>query len=365
MKKLKDLFQKIKPKNRKQKNIFGLVIIVVLIGASLLIYKINSRPTTLKQDYHITDVTSVSKIVIKDRKDNALNLVKTNDSTWTANEKYEVNNIMIKNVLETLRDMRIREPLPKAARNNIVKSLATSGKIVEIYTDEYMIDFWFIHLFKRQHLCKTFFIGHETQDEMGTYMLKKGDKEPFIIYIPNFRGYLSTRFDANVDLWKSHNVFRYKQSEIKTLKVDLPKHQNESFTLVNNGHGFDFISADGTKQTNFDTTRVVSLLSSFVNMNYESVKRNVPKAEVDTIFKQKPLYNITVTSQKGKKESLRIFFKPGDREVEIKDERDQFFAAMMDINRCYAISSKFSDTLVMQYFVLDNVIQPASYFLKK
>lgn len=365
MKKLKEIFNKIKPKNRKQKNVFYLVCIVVLIGVSLLIYHINSRPTTIKQTYHISNTNSITKLVIKDRTEHSVTLTKENDSLWIANGKYEINDIMIKSLLETFRDIRIREPLPKAARNNVVKSLATSGKIVEVYTVDYLVDFWIFHLFKKEHLNRTFYVGHETQDEMGTYMLKKGDKDPYVVYIPNFRGNLTTRFIADVDLWKSHNVFKYKQSEIKTVKVDIPLQQSESFTLKNNGKGFDFINSNGEKIKNFDTTRVVALLSSFVNMNYESIKRNIDKQEVDTIFKRKPLYVITVTNQKDKQDKLSIYFKPGYREVELKDENDKFFAAMMDINRCYAISSKLSDTLIMQYFVLDNVIQPASYFIKE
>ncbi|MCF0209791.1 MAG: DUF4340 domain-containing protein, partial [Bacteroidales bacterium] len=309
--KLKACFNKLKPKNRKQKNIFGIAIILVLGVIAFLIYQFNQKPTTLKQDYHIDNIASISKIVIKDRQERSVTLENIKDSTWTANTKFEANPIMVKNLLETLRDIRIREPLPKAARNNIIRSLATSGKIVEIYTKDYLIDFWFVHLFKREHLNRTFFVGHETQDEMGTYMLKKGDEEPFVTYIPNFRGYISTRFEANVDFWKSHNVFRYKQSEIKTVKIDIPNQKQESFSLVNNGHGFDFKNADGVKIQNFDTTKVVSLLSSFVNMNYESVKRNVDKAEKDSIFSRNPLYVISVTNQKGKTEQLKIYPRPG------------------------------------------------------
>ncbi|MDO5760612.1 MAG: DUF4340 domain-containing protein, partial [Bacteroidota bacterium] len=249
--------------------------------------------------------------------------------------------------------------------DNVVKSLATNGKTAYIYTEDYLIDWGFIHLFKRTHLSKTYFVGHETQDRMGTYMLKKGENVPNVMYIPVFRGYISTRFSTNVDDWKSHNVFRYKQSEIKQLTIEIPNQNSQSFSLVNNGKGFNFFDYQGTQINNFDTSRVVALLSSFVNMNYESVANNISKEESDTIFNHTPLYVISIEDKKNKKETMTIYLKPGDDEIEVNDSRKGFFISMSDVNRCYALTSKTKDTLVMQYFTLDNVLQPASYFIRK
>ena len=358
---IKEIYNKIRPKNRKQKNLYGLIAIVLLGLIVSVVWLANSKTTTIKQNYHIENVDSIVKITLKDKLGRNIVLDRKQDSLWVVNKDYECNQSTMQGFLETFANMRIREDVPKAAVNNIVKSLASNGVEVSIYTEDYLIDFWFIHLFKRVHLDRTFFVGYETQDRLGTYMLKKGDKVPRIVHIPEFRGYLSSRFNTDPDAWKSHNIFRYKQSEIQQLTIDIPNQKSQSFSLKNNGKGFDFLDFNGQQINNFDTAKVVALLSSFVNMNYESVA----KAQKDTIFTHTPLYVITINDKKGKKETMTIYLKPGEDEVEIEDPRQGFFVAMSDINRCYALTSKTKDTLVMQYFTLDNVLQPASYFIHR
>lgn len=362
---IKEIYNKIRPKNRKQKNLYGLIAIVLLGLIVSVVWLANSKTTTIKQNYHIENVDSIVKITLKDKLGRNIVLDRKQDSLWVVNKDYECNQSTMQGFLETFANMRIREDVPTAAVNNIVKSLASNGVEVSIYTEDYLIDFWFIHLFKRIHLDRTFFVGYETQDRLGTYMLKKGDKVPRIVYIPEFRGYLSSRFNTDPDAWKSHNIFRYKQSEIQQLTIDIPNQKSQSFSLKNNGKGFDFLDFNGQQINNFDTAKVVALLSSFVNMNYESVANNINKAQKDTIFTHTPLYVITINDKKGKKETMTIYLKPGEDEVEIEDPRQGFFVAMSDINRCYALTSKTKDTLIMQYFTLDNVLQPASYFIHR
>lgn len=362
---IKEIYKKIRPKNRKQKNLYGLIAIVLLGLIVSVVWLANSKTTTIKQNYHIENVDSIVKITLKDKLGRNIVLDRKQDSLWVVNKDYECNQSTMQGFLETFANMRIREDVPKAAVNNIVKSLASNGVEVNIYTEDYLIDFWFIHLFKRIHLDRTFFVGYETQDRLGTYMLKKGDKVPRIVHIPEFRGYLSSRFNTDPDAWKSHNIFRYKQSEIQQLTIDIPNQKSQSFSLKNNGKGFDFLDFNGQQINNFDTAKVVALLSSFVNMNYESVANNINKAQKDTIFTHTPLYVITINDKKGKKETMTIYLKPGEDEVEIEDPRQGFFVAMSDINRCYALTSKTKDTLIMQYFTLDNVLQPASYFIHR
>ncbi|MDY6435750.1 MAG: DUF4340 domain-containing protein [Synergistales bacterium] len=362
---IKEIYNKIRPKNRKQKNLYGLIAIVLLGLIVSVVWLANSKTTTIKQNYHIENVDSIVKITLKDKLGRNIVLDRKQDSLWVVNKDYECNQSTMQGFLETFANMRIREDVPKAAVNNIVKSLASNGVEVSIYTEDYLIDFWFIHLFKRIHLDRTFFVGYETQDRLGTYMLKKGDKVPRIVHIPEFRGYLSSRFNTDPDAWKSHNIFRYKQSEIQQLTIDIPNQKSQSFSLKNNGKGFDFLDFNGQQINNFDTAKVVALLSSFVNMNYESVANNINKAQKDTIFTHTPLYVITINDKKGKKETMTIYLKPGEDEVEIEDPRQGFFVAMSDINRCYALTSKTKDTLIMQYFTLDNVLQPASYFIHR
>ena len=350
----------IKKVQRNKKNIISLIIVVVLVIITIIIVITKNTSSTIEQDFHFADTEAITKIIIQDKENHKIELSKKEDSIWLVNSKYEANKVLVDIVLSTFKNMRIREPLPKASRNNVVKDIATIGKQIDIYTIDYKIRFWFIKLFKEERKAVTYFVGSETPDEMGTYMLKKGDNQPYVIYIPNFRGYLSTRFSVTQDAWRTHNVFKYKQNEIESISVELPESTHENYTLINNGNGFSFVTADGTTLSEFDTNKVLAFLSSFVEMNYEHIAKDIPQIEKDTIFTKQPSFIVTVKDKKGIKHNLKTFVKLIDPESIAKDDEDIY--NIFDINRCYAISDKYKDTLIMQFFTLDNVLKPASYF---
>ena len=195
----------------------------------------------------------------------------------------------------------------------------------------------------------------------GTYMMLKGEESPCIIYIPRLKGYLSSRFSALEDFWKSHAVFKYNKGEIASLKVEIPNQMNESFSLTKKGEGFDFtLLESGQKLQAFDTLKVKALLSSCFELNYESVAKNISKLEQDTIFGKAPAFVVTIKDSKGKENTLKTYSKLHDP-TSIGENDDDFYR-IFDVNRCYALHSQNKDTLIMQFFTLDNLLKPASYY---
>ena len=344
---------------RKTKNriiLFSTLLLIVVVVAVLLL-RDNS---TIEQNYHISDTQTITKVIIDDKDGNHLELIKETDSIWKANNS-PANMKVVDMLLSTLKDMRIREPIAQAARNNIVKQLAASGKTVKIYQDAYFINLGFIKLFKKEKLTKIIYVGSETQDNMGTYMMLKGEDSPCIIYIPRLKGYLSTRFSALEDFWKSHAVFKYNRDEIASLKIEIPNQKSESFMLTKNREGFDFtLLESGQKLQAFDTLKVKALLSSCFEVNYESVAKNISKLEQDTIFSKAPAFVLTVKDEKGKENILKTYSKLHDP-TSIAEGEDDFYR-IFDVNRCYALHSENKDTLIMQFFTLDNLLKPASYY---
>ncbi|MBO5962934.1 MAG: hypothetical protein J6P97_00465 [Bacteroidales bacterium] len=198
---------------------------------------------------------------------------------------------------------------------------------------------------------------------MGTYMMLKGEEEPCVVYIPSFKGYLSTRFSAVEDIWRSHAVFKYNRDDIAYLKVEIPNQPSESFELVKNGSGFDFNMLESkTKLAKFDTVKVVALLSSLFELNYESVAKNIPQIEKDTVFSQAPAFVFTVKNTKGEQNQLKTYSKLYDPSSIAENERD--FYNIFDVNRCYCLHRGKKDNLIFQFFVLDHLLKPASYYFK-
>lgn len=51
-------------------------------------------------------------------------------------------------------------------------------------------------------------------------MLKEGADKAYIVYIPGFRGFVSTRFTANPNDWRDHVVFNSNLADIQSVSVE-------------------------------------------------------------------------------------------------------------------------------------------------
>lgn len=346
--------------NRKQKNLIGLLSIIILITISLVVV-FSQKSSTIEQNFHIKDTNKITKIVIEDREKNISKVVKQ-DSIWMVNDKFQASPLMVSTMLETLREMRIREPVAKAAHENIIKQLSARNTRIDVYTESYLINLGFIKLFKREKLEKSIYIGNETMDNTGTFMLIKGTENPCVIHIPNFRGYLSSRFTAVENDWKMHTIFKYKPQEIASIKVEIPDYPQEGFELYAEENTFHIKRlADGELLKDFDTLKVTAFISSFFELNFENIATNIPQIHKDTIFSKNPSFVFTVKDKAGKEKKLKTFIKMNEGTWVSENDKTNFYE-IFDINRMYGLMDGSSDTLILQYFAFDNIIKPVSYF---
>lgn len=346
--------------NRKQKNLIGLLSIIILITISLVVV-FSQKSSTIEQNFHIKDTNKITKIVIEDREKNISKVVKQ-DSIWMVNDKFQASPLMVSTMLETLREMRIREPVARAAHENIIKQLSARNTRIDVYTESYFINLGFIKLFKREKLEKSIYIGNETMDNTGTFMLIKGTKDPCVIHIPNFRGYLSSRFTAVENDWKMHTIFKYKPQDIASIKVEIPDYPQEGFELYAEENTFHIKRlADGELLKDFDTLKVTAFISSFFELNFENIATNIPQIHKDTIFSKNPSFIFTVKDKAGKEKKLKTFIKMNEGTWVSENDKTNFYE-IFDINRMYGLMDGSSDTLILQYFTFDNIIKPVSYF---
>ena len=93
----------------KKKNIIiiGAVAIIGLIA--VLVGSKGMRKATFRQDFHIEDPASITRLFLADKQDNEVLLTREGDSTWIVDNTYPANYPMVKLFLETLSEMRIRQ----------------------------------------------------------------------------------------------------------------------------------------------------------------------------------------------------------------------------------------------------------------
>lgn len=353
----------------KKRNLI-LILIVATIGvAAIIIAGHGSRKATFDQDYHVKDPASITKIFLADKQDNTVLLTKgnsDNDTTWMVDNQYEANQPMVRLLLETLNQIRIRQQVNKAAVPNTIKSLSAKSIKCEVYQNVPRINLFGgrIQLFRHEKRTVTYFIGHETQDNMANYIFREGDKAPYIVHIPGFRGFIAPRFATDPSLWRSHRIVNLNVRQIQEVSLQVTGNPEESFIISRNGDGFSMqLMASHTTLPVFDTARVAQMLLSFSNLNFDEFASKVPQAEIDTTFNRQPSTILTITDTAGVKHQLRTYLKYRNLEDELIMGSSEL-AETFDLNRLYAIIDD-KDTVLIQYFAFDNILQPASFFMGK
>ena len=205
-----------------KKNKIILIVIGILAIVAIAVIAGN-RYSTLEDsesDFAVRDTSTITKIFIADKNVNSVLLERT-ESGWIVDEKYATNFRLVEVLLETLHNMKVKSPVSLASRDNVIKRLATIGKKVEIYQMVYRIDlFDKIKLFRHEKLTKVFYVGDATQNSLGTFMLMEGADQPYVVYLPSFRGFLNTRFTPKPDDWKSHVIFNNTLANIKSISLE-------------------------------------------------------------------------------------------------------------------------------------------------
>lgn len=343
----------------KRKNLI-IVCAVAVIGIVALVVALNGRKkATFKQNYNIEDVSAVTRIYLADKQDNEVLLTRSGDSTWMVDNRYPANQPMIDLLLETLNTMRIRQQVNRNAIPNVIKDISARAIKVEVYARRSLVNIFGLKLFTRERRIATYYVGRETQDMMATYMFREGDKVPYVIHIPGFRGFLTPRFVTEPLKWRSHNIVDLDVNAIARIQLEIPAMPEENFAVVNNGAGFDLETVNGLAST-FDTARVAQMLSSFTWLNFDEFAQIVPGSN-DSSLCGAPRTILTVTDTAGNTTELRTYIKyinPADSGT----MPDSAMYHTFDLDRLYAIINS-TDTVLIQYFVFDKILQPASYFL--
>lgn len=351
----------------KSRKTLIITLAVILLGiVTLIIVLSRGRSRTFSQDFQIEAAArpgGVEKIYMADKENHQVTLDYVNDSLWLVDGQFPANQHSVDLLLQTLSDMRIRSQVNKAAEKNVIRQMAAKSIKVEVYFKDYRIS-WFndkLRLFPFQNR-RVVYVGHDTQDMMATYMYREGDKNTYIVNIPGFRGCLSPRFVVDHYAWRSHSIVSLPVQRIAKVELQIPATPDESFSVDRVGDGFVFNLLNPPHQADgFDTARVAQLLSSFVNLNFDEYARAVPKVELDTTFSAAPRTILNITDIDGNTHSLKTYIKYSNPD-DLRAMPDTSMYQVFDLNRLYAILDN-KDTVLIQYYIFDNILQPASFFL--
>lgn len=216
----------------------ALFITFIALGtASYYIYTNNNKETdsfasNIHTYFAVDAVEDVERVFMVDRTGNQALIEKVDQESWSytnkeTGKKYAANKSAIYSLLETIKKVRVREPVGKPALDNAVKSLAAHSTKVEIYG-------------KNKQKLKVYYVGAMTSGGTGNYMIMEGSEKPYISYIPNFQGTIGTRFITTEEDWRDKAVFRTNKENLEFIKVEYqdPIQTKESFKVTKSGNRY-------------------------------------------------------------------------------------------------------------------------------
>ena len=351
---------------KKNKITITITIILIIVAAILIIT--NSKSTLRKDisDFTLQDTSIVTKIFMADKNNNQVTLEKTEDGSWKLNNTYKANKKIVESLLKTMQDIEVRSPVSRAAHNSVISRMAAIAVKVEIYQMDYRINlFGIIKLFPHEKLTKTYYVGDATQDNLGTFMLMENSKEPYIIHIPRFRGYVSPRYSPIEDNWRDHTVFDQNISDIKSVTLEFIEDPGWSYNITNIGN--DNFTLTGLQENkiieDYDTLKLLNFLASFDNIKFEALLSNtLEKSYIDSVTSTTPVHIITMVDKSGDTIIVKTFHKKGFLDLFADDGVS---LEPFDLDRLYALVNDEKDIVLIQYYVFDKILRPLIYFEKE
>ncbi len=345
------------------KKIIIWIFAVLIVGFIVTAFLVSNNKSTLKsgeKNFAYTDTASVTKIFLADKNNNSVLLVKQDSGLWLLNDKYYAQPEMINELLKTILYVSVRSPVSRAEHNNVITRMSSNSIKVEIYATVYTIDFLGIKLWPREKLVRTYYVGDNTQDNMGTYMLMEDADNAFIVHIPGFRGFLHTRYSPRISDWRDHGVFRYSIPQISTITINYPDFPERSFVLKNpDNENFEVSNPKLGVIEDLDTIRVINFMNAFTDVRYETLLNELEANKRDSILKLHKFCTIDIKDRNDEIKSVKLIrIGVPEGTTNIMGDTIHF-----DQERLYGILVN-DEIVIAQYFVFGPLMRDYFYFVK-
>ncbi|MFP4471789.1 MAG: hypothetical protein ACLFPE_13990 [Bacteroidales bacterium] len=347
-----------------KKNVWGTIVLVAILAVVAVVLVTENRKGTLSDDiseFAIDDTASVTKIFMADMRGNEVLLEKVGPGKWTLNDTLGARIEGVELLLKTMQGLEIHSPVSKSSYNNVITRLATNSTKVEIYQVVPRINIFGSELFPREKLTKTYFVGHATPDNLGTFMLMEGAEVPFVVDLPGFRGFVAARFSPQYLDWRDHAVFRVPPEQLRSITLEFPGNPEESFRIEKTGSNqVKLIQLQSGKAIEgYDAGRLVEFVNTYKDIRFEAVLDKIDIVLRDSIVDSQPTHIITVTDTSGVSKTVKTFRRPntaGQYDLEGN-------LLPWDTNRLYALLPENNELVMIQYFVFDPATRPLSYIM--
>jgi hypothetical protein len=341
----------------KHTRLYVVLFVVLGVAAYFILnkYALNSTLEGGESNFAVTDTDEIYKIFIADKQGKTATLERNND-TWEyvskTGKRYKVRPAAIKVLLETMQKVQVRYVVPQTAMKLAVEDLAVSGKKVELYN-------------KKGKRFKTYYVGGPSNDSQGTFMIMEGSKQPYVTHLPYWEGFLTDRYLLEEKDWRDKTVFGYKSKEIKSIQVDYPSQQANSFLLtqVKNGKFTVAPLYPGTPTTDKPILhqKALAYLYNFERLIAEAYETQNPNKGY--FLEKIPFIIVEVKLNNGDRKRVR--FIPIIEEVD--SDLDGSHEYRPDVERYFAFvdGTEGEDAVLVQHLVFKKIFWGYNFFFEK
>ncbi len=358
----------------KKKTIYIILVSILLVLCVILIlFKTgtirNSSSAPRSDIFAVKDTADVTKIFIADMNGEHV-LLNRRDGTWYVQDSARAMSSKVRDLLSVIRNISLQQTVAKTAQSNINKMMSVNAVKVEIYQIAPKFKIFGIKFFNKERLVKTYYMGPATMDNVANYAILDGFDEPCIVHIPGNRGFLTPYYSFRETEWYNCDLFSTKITRIKTLNVQDYEQPDESFFIEKSGpRFFSLYDAAHNQIMDYDTTKLLDMLSEYRDLNYETFVTSMSESAKDSVLNNNLFKTITLTDVDGNETKLDMYRKLTPdafyldaivgREGDYSDDpynRDKFYAVL---------NGNTANLVQCQYYHFQRQVQPLTYFLKE
>lgn len=325
------------------------LLILVLVAVAIYFVFVRKPWRSIGGDetaFDIKDTAAVTRIFLADVREGKVLLTRGTAGSWMVDDKFAVDERKVNLLLQTMHDVKMRNPISQAEYNTVIRELTASGIKAEFYSGDDMV--------------KTIYVGQATGDQSGTYMMIEGASTPYVVHIPGFVGYLTPRFPTNPVKWKSKLVFDVPETDVKTITVQYPITPEESFLIDNSGAAPVMKTMEGANVV-ADANFLKYYVASFKQLFGEAYDDAYTATAQDSIFRSDAFCRIVVSTKSGKEQSVQLHIKGLDKRTKQRYD-EQGNPLPFDTEKYYGFANGDKNMMYIQQYNFGRVLRKRSEF---
>jgi hypothetical protein len=297
-------------------------------------------------NFTFRDTSVIGKIFLVENDGTSILLERGDDNKWILNKQYPAMPLQMVNILTCLKLQTAFSPVSDRDFDRVVKLLAGLSTKVEVYN-------------RQGEKMRSFYVAGQGPNYHGSYMILENAKQPYLVDIPGFDGYLTPRYTTLLNDWRTRTLIELKSSDIATIEIQYPDNPSNSFKVDNTSKVPQVVRTAITDNAGeLNVKRVLSYLDLFKMVNAEGYLNGANG--MDTVIAQaKMRCKMIVKSKAGEQVALDIYWMPGDEKAQALEAPN---GVPEEVERMYVVNPIAKDTLLIQGRTFDKLIQKGSVF---